>query len=247
MQSGDAFRIQSNYLARHLGSSLAPVLTEQFSGRVEFFYPTGPACLDPTDIPGQRSESASISDEPDELSEPMGWAWWSYDTRTSHFRGLGKALDCLSDYIKVHGPFDGVIGFSQGGALAVVLASLCEAEVQSERRKALLEQRMPVTQQAPQIPLRFVVCFSGYPASDSYKGIYDPKIKTPALLVSGQLDTIVATDTTKSLLHAFDKAAFLTHHSGHCLPRESDLLGKSKSSYIMLVLRVEYRGEGSLG
>src|SRR5580693_933735 len=44
------------------------------------------------------------------------FGWWHLN-----FRGWEQTLDWVTDYLARHGPFDGVLGFSQGAALTSLL------------------------------------------------------------------------------------------------------------------------------
>lgn len=50
-----------------------------------------------------------------------------------HYTGLPASLSFIADVIKSSGPFDGIIGFSQGAAFAAMITSLLEG---SERKRA---------------------------------------------------------------------------------------------------------------
>lgn len=41
-----------------------------------------------------------------------------------HYDGLPHTIAFYNDYLRLHGPFDGVMGFSQGGAMASLLVAL---------------------------------------------------------------------------------------------------------------------------
>jgi hypothetical protein len=229
MQCGESFRIETRFLTQYLISHLKS-LDVLYHGGIEFLYPTRPFCI----------YSAIPAGTPFSTSTPAGYAWWSHDIQENQFGELNAALEMVSIYLKENGPVDGVIRYSQGGALAIVLASLCEVQVRPERLEALSKQGTPITQQLPQSPLRFVICFSRYPgASTKYNGFYNPPIKTPSLVVSGQLDTIVSPKTTRLLIGAFDAVEYVTHYSGYYVPRSKDFLLKASEFIRRTCLRNE--------
>jgi ribosome-binding ATPase YchF (GTP1/OBG family) len=70
-------------------------------------------------------------DAPLELPKRAGDAlamrtWWNDDDKTKRFHGWDTSLNSLRTLWKTHGPFVGVIGFSQGAAVAFLLALLGE-------------------------------------------------------------------------------------------------------------------------
>lgn len=110
------------------------------------------------------------------------------------------------------GPFDGCIGFSQGGALTSLLTSLLEPS-HAPSRPAAFTTTHP--------PLRFSIVYSGFRApSPRYDYFYTPKIATPTLHFIGSLDTVV--DESRSLAlateHAGEPPRVVYHPGGHYLP-----------------------------
>ncbi len=68
------------------------------------------------------------------------WGWWrktAAGDEAAPYSGFARGLDALAAVLAQQGPFDGVIGFSQGGAAAAMLASLLEPG----RRQAFVRQR----------------------------------------------------------------------------------------------------------
>ena len=57
-----------------------------------------------------------------------GYGWWRRrgDTEPYYYEGMELGLNSLAQTLKEEGPFDGVIGFSQGGSAAGLVASLLE-------------------------------------------------------------------------------------------------------------------------
>ena len=50
--------------------------------------------------------------------------WWNRDEETKRYVGVERSMSHLSQVFKERGPFDGVLGFSQGGALAATLCAM---------------------------------------------------------------------------------------------------------------------------
>ncbi|KAJ2146568.1 Ovarian cancer-associated protein 2, partial [Coemansia sp. RSA 564] len=53
----------------------------------------------------------------------LGW-WWMRRGRSFEARGIGKTMDLISKVLTEQGPFDGILGFSQGASLAIVISAL---------------------------------------------------------------------------------------------------------------------------
>ena len=87
---------------------------------------------------------------------------------------LNNALDSVAEIIRQHGPFDGVIGFSSGACIAALIASLLEEGRKQAFAKRVLkngmlypnsflrEDKADGKHEMLQLPLKFVVCYSGF-------------------------------------------------------------------------------------
>ena len=209
-QSGPQFHAKTKALEKHLQKSLAPL------GGVELVYPTGPMRLQPSDLPTWDAVTTAdtlspSTSEGEEQGEFYGW-WRKFE----FFTGLpSPCLDSIYEIMEKQGPFDGVIGFSQGGALAGMLASLLEPH---RRSSPLLPSGWPVPP-ANQPPLVFSISYSGNTASEEqYNFVYEPKIKTPMLHFIGTLDTVVDEEKSLALVRACEKERVVYHPGGHYLP-----------------------------
>lgn len=142
---------------------------------MDFNYPTAPFPLE------------STANSSDLRSRHGSWTWFNTESIDGIYPGLDASLECISSILKSSEPFDGIISFSQGAALAIMIASLLEGRKDSFDRPqvnggtphciAFSARRHP--------PLKFVVCISGYAASHSmYQGFYDPP--SPFLYASSE-------------------------------------------------------------
>lgn len=115
---------------------------------------------------------------------PRAWWFGDFAQGTTHFRGIEATLVRLRHILETQGPFDGVWGFSQGGACAAVLASLVADPGQHPTFAA------PGPGWPPP-PLRFVVIVSGFvPLDPTCQALFARKVDTPSLLVLGKGDTV---------------------------------------------------------
>ena len=143
----------------------------------------------------------------------------------SKYDELDASIDYLSEYIQQYGPFDGIIGFSQGAVMTMVLTALCEAGTLPGRAEALLQQPVPIRQAAPQAPFKFTISISGYKASERlYSGCFEPRINTPSLHILAELDTMVENSDSIDLVNVCVDAKVITHVAGHVVPTSSTVL-----------------------
>jgi predicted esterase len=231
-QSGTLFRSKTRALEKNLQKALLP-------RGVSLVYPTAPLRLFKSDIPnwddpaGTASFESSSTKQADE-EESDSWGWWRRKgTKEPYtYEGIEMAFDSLAKVLRDEGPFDGVIGFSQGGALAGMLASTLESGRREsfESHQSAGGMRFPTSLEDDtgfitstiHEPLKFAVIYSGFGASDHalYKAFYEPKISTPMLHFIGSVDTVVEEKRSLRLVDACtvkeDRVVY--HPGGHFLP-----------------------------
>ncbi|KPI43743.1 40S ribosomal protein S27 [Cyphellophora attinorum] len=179
---------------------------------VSLTYPTGQIQLKPSDVPG-------FDGNPTESTEAYGW--W-------------RRRDDSDPPEYAEGPFDGVIGFSQGACFAAVVASLLDGDT---RRKAFEEARSrskhaiayPKSfEDLDHPPLKFGIVYSGFiPPGERYEALYNPPIHTPLCHFIGSLDSVVEEARTQKLVDAAggnDKTQVIVHPGGHFVPTSKQYL-----------------------
>ncbi|KAH7127126.1 dihydrofolate reductase [Dendryphion nanum] len=227
-QSGPLFHAKTRALEKNLQKS--------FPAGISLHYPTAPRRLSPADVPflqpaAKDSDTNGVQEEPEEVD---AWGWWQRkgDSIPYEYEGLEDGFGHIAQLLKSEGPFDGVIGFSQGGAATGMVASLLEPN-----RRAAFEKLYPEggmlypdsfstktgdTEEPIHPPLKFAVSYSGFAAQDSslYKAFYEPKIQTPMLHFIGSLDTVVDEKRSLALVEACEtsEGRVVYHPGGHFLP-----------------------------
>ena len=104
------------------------------------------------------------------------------------------ALDRIRNILSSEGPFDIIIGFSQGSTLATMLMAT--------------EHCQP--------PPKCALLFSGMPPRDS-RYVPKNKLTVPCVLVYGRRDPMET--VCKTLSEYFDRPLTVTHSGGHELPK----------------------------
>ncbi|MCJ1462001.1 hypothetical protein MMC07_000601 [Pseudocyphellaria aurata] len=216
-QSGPRFHAKSSGLQKSLRKALFPHYSVSFS------FPTAPHRIDlPFDEPSSSHSSLvqSSSREQDSITdpndEPDSFGWWR---RTSDdpvvYDGMVEGFSRIRETIRDEGPFDGVIGFSQGAAMAALVVSALEEadqaqpttspprrrELQSEFQLADSQTRDEQEPDQRQRPLKFAVFYGGFRAADPRcDPFFTPPISTPTLHVLGELDTVVDESRMRGLV-----------------------------------------------
>jgi len=130
------------------------------------------------------------------------------------------------------GGIDGVIGFSQGAAMAAMVASLLEPGRRDAFHKSTTEGGFgfPATfeELVPLHPagLKFAVSYSGfYAPNEMYNGFYEPEIKTKMLHFIGTLDSVVEEGRSLALVQVTEGARTVYHPGGHFVPIGKEMGG----------------------
>jgi predicted esterase len=239
--------------------ALRKTLTKAFPGGITLSFPTAPLRLSPTDVSFLHNNNNDEKNEGGEKEEVDAWAWWRRkgDSEPYTYEGLDVGLARIAEVLKEEGPFDGVVGFSQGGAAAAMVASLLEPG----RREAFqklhtsdggIEFPASFTGDADggyvHPPLKFAVSYSGFAArgQNPYHAFYEPKIKTPVLHFLGSLDTVVEESRSLALVEACEESEgrVVYHPGGHFLPSTQKA---SVNALIGFIKEVLHRAEGPQG
>ncbi|KAK3311646.1 serine hydrolase FSH [Chaetomium strumarium] len=239
-QSGPLFRAKTRALEKLLAKALAP------AGLVPaLLYPTAPTRLSARDIPGFDAFRRSSGDDQQgeeggtvEEEEMDAWAWFRHDRAAGRYKLVEEGMVSLAKGISEWkeegvaegeeggGVVDGVLGFSQGGCVAGMLAAALEegrttttTTTTGEEAKEHEGWVRAVREANGGRPLKFAVVYSGFWATPADLGwLYEPKIRTPTLHVLGSLDTVVEESRSQGLVERCEDPLVLTHPGGHYVP-----------------------------
>ena len=230
-QTGRLFEIKTKAVKKALEKAIPPAPKpghlKQYPGGLEFHYPTAPIKLEASSIPGYDGDQ----------EDPEAYGWWRRkgEGEPFHYEGIETGLGKIAEILQNDGPFQGVIGFSQGGAAAGMVASLLEPERREAFEAAQKNGGMGYPDaftnglgQTMHPPLKFAVSYSGFGAATNplYKAFYQPKIRTPMLHYLGTVDTVVSEERSLRLVEACVDGQgadggvprVIYHPGGHFLP-----------------------------
>ncbi|XP_051765310.1 esterase OVCA2 [Ctenopharyngodon idella] len=196
-QNGNSFREKTGALRKLLKK------------QVELVYISAPH-----QVPAIQNETNQEPEKSARSGEEDQSGWWFSDVQARSFNakqecesslGLEESIEAVKTAVKDLGPFDGILGFSQGAALVAMLCALQEQKLQ------------------PDFNFRFAILVAGFRSACSqhqrfYKG---PVITIPSLHVFGQDDRVIPEEMSRDLLPAFDGAQILFHPGGHFVPAAS--------------------------
>jgi predicted esterase len=170
----------------------------------ETVYLTGPVKIEVSDL------SFEVNNEGGREIDNMR-SWWPNSESNPEHLTIDMALDEIIANIDQEGPFVGVLGFSQGAALAAILCQIIHTVHESQQ------------------PLKFGLFYSGFRSRlPAYAKYYERPISVPSIHVIGTLDTVVEEERTMKLYDACEpsKRVLLTHPGGHFVPNAKDILTK---------------------
>ncbi|KAK9765394.1 Ovarian cancer-associated protein 2, variant 2 [Basidiobolus ranarum] len=159
-QSGEIFAYKTKYLRKVFKNDLA-----------ELVYIDAPFEVEPFDSPEKE-------DEPDK-EQPKIYGWFTpivaEDGTKKYMQGVDESIEYVENYLKTQGPFDGILGFSQGAGLLSLLCARQTKKLSPEESRC-----------------KFAMIFAGfkYP-HPPYNDIYDQMIDVPSMIVSGATDGII--------------------------------------------------------
>ncbi|KAJ6618731.1 serine hydrolase FSH [Mycena sp. CBHHK59/15] len=196
-------------------------LRKQCGKQVDFVFVDGPITLQPADLFGSAPQTESIAAitldalGASEASDTnVSRAWWTWNQNKTEAVGLLDSLILIRDILKTR-TFDGVLGFSQGAAMAAVLAALLE--------KPHLHPPFLVDGIPPHPPFKFCVSVSGFKVTDPLAGlIFGAGYSTPTLHIIGKTDVIVAEERSDKLVQVSTNARVEEHGGGHFVPSKGN-------------------------
>lgn len=173
----------------------------------------GPVKVAPETLPFDTSASTFSAD----ANASDFRSWYPYiETESNHF-SMEPAFEELKASIIKDGPYDGIIGFSQGAGVAGILCNSIDSLVPEKQGK-----------------FKFAVLYSGFrPHPEFLQKYFSPPISTPTLHIMGSLDTVVSEERSMALYNACteDSRTLMRHPGGHFVPNSKPFV-KSVVEYI---------------
>uniref|UniRef100_A0A069DPH8 Putative phospholipase/carboxyhydrolase n=1 Tax=Panstrongylus megistus TaxID=65343 RepID=A0A069DPH8_9HEMI len=156
--------------------------------------------------------TASSNDEVEEKS------WWFTGENQTYIskipsdidEGFSDSVESVQRFVKDNGPFDGLLGFSQGAAFAGILAILLE-------RKEFVAD------------FKFVILVAGFKSlCKPHLNYYNLKVNLPSLHIIGDGDNVIVKERSEKLMTYFGNPVLIRHPGGHYVPGGKEL----KDQYI---------------
>lgn len=143
-------------------------------------------------------------------SDPSAYGWWFSkpdDSFNAHdgdlCTGFDRSVQTVKTAITEQGPFDGVLGFSQGAAFAALLLALQQPGKES-------------------LGFKFAILIAGFKSrATQHSQLREQTIDCPSLHVFGDTDRIIPKELSEELVLQFQSPEILSHSGGHFTPATS--------------------------
>ncbi|XP_039128387.1 dihydrofolate reductase-like [Dioscorea cayenensis subsp. rotundata] len=179
------FRTSGRFLQKQI-SKWDPSILQHFS----MFFPDG-------------KHPATGKSDIEGIFPPPYFEWFQFVKEFNEYTNLDESVSFLCDYITEHGPFDGLLGFSQGAKLSALLLGY--------------QAQGKILQDHP--PFKFFVSISGSKFKDPsiYEIAYKDPIKVRSVHFIGAKDWLKV--PSEDLASAFHNPLIIRLPHGHTVPR----------------------------
>ena len=152
------------------------------------------------------------------------FGWWharsSHTSSSATYEGWDRTRAGLIDIFAKQGPFDGVLGFSQGAILTGILCGL--------------NAGYNATTKDTPFKFQFAIMVGGFIARDEkLSKVYEheERYTIPSLHVYGMRDGIVAPEASKALSERFEGPVVVKHGGGHVIASSGEA-GKGWEGFV---------------
>ncbi|XP_034949593.1 esterase OVCA2 [Chelonus insularis] len=170
-------------------------LRKSFKQKVDFIFAQAPHVVPPHQFDNEENEVD-------------GRGWW-FNTEDHIFKATvpSNLSVCFEESVKViekifeeQGPFDGILGFSQGASFVSILCSMQQKKISP-------------------IKFNFAIMISGFKSLCAPHAVfYDEQINLPSLHVYGESDKIIPIEMATDLANLFINKKVVIHEGGHFVP-----------------------------
>ncbi|XP_010025403.2 esterase AGAP003155 [Eucalyptus grandis] len=145
------------------------------------------------------------------IFDPPYFEWFQANQDFTEFENFEECIDFIEDFMVKNGPFDGLLGFSQGAVLAAALPGM--------QAEGLVLTKVP--------KIKFLILISGaklggskYGAPPLAANAFSPPVKCPSLHLIGEND--FQKPDSIALLDSFVDPIVVHHLRGHTIPMLDD-------------------------
>ena len=154
------------------------------------------------------------------IFDPPYYEWFQFNQEFTEYTNFEKCLQYIEDYMIKHGPFDGLMGFSQGAVLSGALPGFQE--------KGVALSKVP--------KVKFIIIIGGakFRAPSVAENAYSSTIQCPSLHFIGENDFLKTYG--KELIECCVEPVVIHHPKGHTVPRLDE---KGLSTVLNFIERIQ--------
>ncbi|WJX57975.1 hypothetical protein P8452_43477 [Trifolium repens] len=154
------------------------------------------------------------------IFDPPYYEWFQFNKEFTEYTNFDECLEYIEDYMIKHGPFDGLLGFSQGAILSGALPGLQEKGV--------------ALRKVPKVKFLIIIGGAKFKAPSVVEKAYSSTIDCPSLHFIGENDFLK--QYGKELIESYVDPMVIHHPKGHTVPRLDD---KSLNTMIGFIERIQ--------
>ncbi len=179
---------------------LAPI-EQALAGKARLIYPQGPIEAPEEEVLAML-DMFQVSMPDGSIGAGKNWCWYRATTdKPPQYLFLDETLKMLMRLCETEGPFDAVLGWSQGAVMAAIMAGL--------------QKQTP----GYDFGLKWLVLCGGFlPGDEKIKNLFAEPLPYPSLHVVGKKEPEVMIRRGKKLHAAFAHADWLDTPVGHLMP-----------------------------
>nr|XP_043632587.1 esterase AGAP003155-like [Erigeron canadensis] len=147
----------------------------------------------------------------DGIFEPPFYEWFQSDLEFKEYYNFEECMAKIQEFMVNHGPYDGILGFSQGAMLTAAIPGM--------QKKGVALTEVP--------KVKFVIVISGAKFGGTKFGTpkltadsFSTPVTTPSLHLIGEEDFMKQENI--DLLESFLDPVVIKHPKGHTIPRLDD-------------------------
>lgn len=191
---------------------------------VQCDYIDGPVLLEKKDLPFEMDDEKWKATVDAQLNRA-----WFYHSEISSKLDVTKGIETVVNHIKENGPYDGIVGFSQGAALSTIITNKITELIPDhpEFKISVIISGYSFTEQDPSKPEGHLRITEKYQQSFAPT----PEMKTKIILIYGESDQAVPCVRSKYLASIFknvlddaDQVKTYEHPGGHMVPNKKDII-----------------------
>lgn len=224
--------LQSGSLLAEKSSGLRKLLTKKLNYELDYVDP--PVVIsNKEELPFQLSADAEEADTKwkEIVEKNVNRCWWLHSP-SDEYKGFDEAVKYLVKHIETNGPYDGIIGFSQGAAMSAILANSIEQLVPPHGPLSIAVIFSPFAFTVPKTPGEEMARInsevkdlqeykSRAELNPKYSQFFAPKSpSTKVVAVYGTEDAVVPPVRTEFLCSLYPEIEVVKHDGGHYMPNK---------------------------